>query len=385
MTVTESQNSRLLMQFPAINTRTLNRIAVGCLFLLLSIFAEHGLAQDATIDNVILVTLDGLRWQELFSGAESKLIDKDIGKVRDVGGIRKKFWHKDPVQRRKLLMPRFWQMIENEGQVFGSPDHDSTTSVKNKLHFSYPGYNELLCGCPDPKIISNSKTYNKNVTVLEWLNQMPEFKDRVAAFCSWDVFPFIINDKRSGVYVNAGWQRLEIFENDAALKSYSMMESQLPRYWNNVRYDAFTYRGAVEYLKVIKPRVLYLALGETDDWAHDGRYDLYLESAKVNDQMISDLWDLVQSIPQYKNKTAMVISTDHGRGDGREGWKNHNFGIAGSDKIWIAVHGPGIKAMGIRSNVNCSQGQVASTVAWLLGKDLANLNPEVAMPLPLQK
>ena len=59
--------------------------------------------------------------------------------------------------------------------------------------------------------------------------------------------------------------------------------------------------------------------------------------------MIHDLWQTAQSIPQYKNKTALVVSTDHGRGDGREGWKSHSATLPGSDKIWIAVIGLGIE------------------------------------------
>ena len=215
------------------------------------------ISEEVEIENVLLVTLDGLRWQELFGGAESRLIHKEIGKVKDVDAIRKKFWHEDPIERRKLLMPRFWRLILQQGQLFGSPDHESSAVVKNKKNFSYPGYNELLSGAVDLTIDSNDKKYNENVTVLEWLNRMPEFKGKIAAFCSWDVFPFIINDKRSGVYVDAGWQPLEIFETDEARNAYRLMEQQLPRYWPNVRYDAFTHRGALEYLKVKFPRVSY--------------------------------------------------------------------------------------------------------------------------------
>ncbi len=35
----------------------------------------------------------------------------------------------------------------------------------------------MLTGFADPKIDSNDKRYNENVTVLEWLNQMTSYKD----------------------------------------------------------------------------------------------------------------------------------------------------------------------------------------------------------------
>ena len=50
-------------------------------------------------------------------------------------------------------------------------------------------------------------------------------------------------------------------------------------------------------------------------FAHDGRYDHYLEAAHNTDQMIKDLWDYCQNDTVYKGKTTFIITTDHGRGD----------------------------------------------------------------------
>jgi hypothetical protein len=41
-----------------------------------------------------------------------------------------------------------------------------------------------LCGFPDPRIDSNDKVPNPNVTLFEWLHQKPAFKGKVAAFGS---------------------------------------------------------------------------------------------------------------------------------------------------------------------------------------------------------
>lgn len=340
---------------------------------------------QATVENVLLITIDGLRFQELFTGADKRLIDKDIGGVDDVKITTAKYWDNDTVARREKLMPFFWNLIATEGQVFGSPEHNSEVLVENGRCFSYPGYNELLSGIADNSIWSNAKRPNKNVTVLEWLNQKPEFKGRVAAFCSWDVFPFIINEERSGVPVNAGWESLETFENEAAKRSYNDLIQELPRTWKGVRYDSFTFRGAIESMKIDKPRLLYVALGETDDWAHTGRYDLYLDSAKGNDDFIRRLWEQAQSMDQYRDKTALVIATDHGRGDGREGWKSHNAKLVGSERIWIAVMGPNVPSLGLRKEIDATQGQVASTVASLLGYDFTELDDRIAPPLPLSE
>ena len=120
------------------------------------------------------------------------------------------------------------------------------------------------------------------------------------------------------------------------------LAGELPHYWDNIRYDYFTFRGAEESIKRDKPRVLYVAFGETDDWAHAGRYDLYLDAARRTDDYIERLWKTMQSLPQYAGKTSLLITTDHGRGDTLTGWKSHGTDHPGSDEIWIALLSPDI-------------------------------------------
>ena len=363
---------------------SLSNWAANWIVVAITVFIVHDVAaQQQSVENVILVTMDGLRWQELFGGADLRLMNKEDGKVDNPKLTKQRFWHEDPLERRKLLMPFFWNQLAKHGQVFGAPEQDSQVAVENSHHFSYPGYNELLTGFADKKIDSNAKVHNKNVTVLEWINRKPEFSGRVAAFCSWDVFPFIINDERSGIPVNAGWMPLEHFEDETTENTYNEMSSSLPRYWQSVRYDAFTFRGALEYMKTKKPRLLFVALGETDDWAHAGRYDLYLESARQNDEFISQLWRYAQTTEGYRGKTAMVIATDHGRGDGRESWKSHGADIPGCGRIWLAVIGPNVAGIGLREKTSSTQGQVASTVAMLLGEDFTEFDRRIRPPLIL--
>src|ERR1035437_4463430 len=50
---------------------------------------------------------------------------------------------------------------------------------------------------------------------------------------------------------------------------------------DSARHDAFTFGLAMEYLKSVQPRVLYIAFDETDDWAHSRRYDRVLNASQV--------------------------------------------------------------------------------------------------------
>lgn len=333
--------------------------------------------------NVILITLDGLRWQELFGGADERLMHKDYGGVRELDTLKARFWRDSPADRRETLMPFFWKTVVGQGQVFGDPDHDCLARVTNGLNFSYPGYNEILTGVADPRVDSNAKRNNPNVTVLEWLAGRPGFADHVAAFCSWDVFPYIINRQRSGLYVNAGWQPLDVSSDPRRLALLNEMAAETPRLWSGVRYDVYTCLGAVDYLTERKPRLMYVSLGETDDFCHDGRYDLYLDAAWRNDGYIRRLWETAQSLPQYAGKTSLVITTDHGRGDTRTGWKSHGKDVPGCDRIWIAVLGPDTPAAGLVSKLAVTQSQVAATVAALLGEDYHAAFPAAGAPLPM--
>ena len=319
-------------------------------------------------ENVILVTFDGLRWQELFGGADSLLID-DSGYVENPEELVKEFWHTDPLKRREMLMPFFWNTIAKEGQLYGNRKYGNKVDCTNNMWFSYPGYNEILSGfSDDERINSNSKINNPNKTVLEYLNEMKSFNGSVAAFGSWDVFPFIVNEERSNIPVNAGFEECTDDPNEIE-QFLNKIQGEIRGPWGGVRLDVFTHHYAMEYLKKNKPKMLYIAYGETDDFAHDGEYDQYLKSAHQTDAYIKELWDFAQSDPQYKGKTTLIITTDHGRGtEPKDTWKSHGTRIPNAGEIWIAVLGPDSDTMGeVKTVGQLYQNQVAATVAKSLG------------------
>ena len=338
------------------------------IFLLLWLFASTAFAQKGkNTENIFIITLDGLRWQELFYGADSLLID-DSGYVEDPGALVNEFWDHDYQTRREKLMPFFWNTIAKEGQLYGNRKYDNKVDCTNKMWFSYPGYNEILCGfADDERINSNDKKPNPNVTILEYLNQQKKYKGKVSAFGSWDVFPYILNEERSGVPVNAGFAKAQedLTERE---KFLNKIQDEIRGPWGGVRLDVFTHHYAMEELKKNKPKVLYIAYGETDDYAHDGDYDQYLKSAHQTDAYIREVWDFAQSHDQYKGKTTFVITTDHGRGtQPKDTWRDHGASVPNAGEIWIAVIGPDTPALGeIKKAGQYYQNQLAkSAVAFL--------------------
>lgn len=329
-------------------------------------------------ENVIIVTLDGMRWQEVFGGVDSALMNNNEYN-RDSASMRKSFWSDDVIERRKKLFPFLWTTVAANGQLYGNRKLNNNVNTANPYWFSYPGYNEIFTGYPDTAVNSNDKILNKNANVLEFINKQKGFQGKVAAFTTWDVFPYILNAKRSGIYVNADVDSLKF--NTPALKLINDIQF-LTAKPIDVRPDVLTYIAGREYLKGYQPRVLYIAFDETDDFAHGGVYDQYIKSAHAEDAMIADLWRTIQSMDQYKNKTTLIITCDHGRGDKiKSQWKDHGQKVEDSNQIWIAAIGPDTKAMGeVTKSGQLYQRQLATTFGALLGLDFKP-NHQVMHPI----
>ncbi len=339
----------------------------SALFLAISSAAASSASAQsppARPDHVIVVTLDGMRWQEIFAGAARELIAEKAGGVADTAALLRRFWRESPAARREALMPFLWGTIAQRGRLLGDSTRGSTARVTNGKWFSYPGYNELLTGAPDDRIDSNDKIPNPNTSVLEWLNGRAEYRGRVAAFASWDVLPFILNVGRSRLPANGDGPPVP----DPATETERVLDAlaaDIPPYWGNVRFDAVTIQGALHYLRTKRPRVLYVMLGDTDEWAHERRYDLYLDAANRGDRFLKTLWEAVQAMPEYRGRTRLLVATDHGRGSGDD-WTDHGRKVPAAARIWMAAMGPGITP-GPGPSGAFTQSQFAASIAAALG------------------
>jgi len=336
-------------------------------YMLILCGARPGAAQSVSrkTENLVIFTLDGMRWQEVFGGIDSALAG-DPKYTRDKDVLNKKFYSADMRERRKKLFPFLWTTVAEKGQLYGNRTAGNLVNVSNPYQFSYPGYNEIFTGCPDTAVNSNDKVLNRNTNVLEFINRQKGFSGKVAAFTTWDVFPYIFNTGRSGLFVNSGVDSLHF--SDKGLQVVNEMQFLAPQPLE-VRPDVITYFAGKEYLKTYRPKVLYIAFDETDDFAHAGLYDQYLSQAHAEDAMIADLWNTLQSMPQYKDKTTLIITCDHGRGDKvKDNWRHHGKEIQESGEIWMAVMGPDTRPAGeVSTHTQLYQKQWASTMAALLG------------------
>jgi hypothetical protein len=329
-------------------------------------------APRAKTRKLFIITIDGFRWQEVFTGADPLLVTNP-DYVRDTALTRQLYWDSSAESRRRRLMPFFWSTIAANGRLYGNRLWGNKVNVKNFYKISYPGYNEIFTGHTDAFSSPNLPVENPHVNVLEYLNNSSEYHGKVAVFTSWNVFPYILNEARSGLPVNSGYTPLAESGNAEAGLIDSVQASMRP---SKTRHDMLTYLTAREYIEQKHPSVLYLALGETDELAHAARYDLYLQKIADIDRMISELWYMVQTDPFYRDSTTFLITTDHGRGWKPNKWTTHGFWASGSGEIWMAVLGPDIQPAGeLKTTGQVYQKQLAATIAALLGDPAAPGHP----------
>lgn len=337
-----------------------------CLIILF--FANSSVHAQQT-ENIIIITTDGFRWQEVFGGMDKIIANDKRFNQGDSAYIFKNYWSDDVDNRRKNLLPFFWNTIASKGQLYGNRILNNKVNVSNPYWFSYPGYSEVMCGHVDTAINKNEYKANPNTTLLEFFNQQNKLKGKVAAFAAWDAFDRILNEQHSGIPVVSAFDKAGGKNPTANEKLINAMLRDAHKEWKEECYDVFTQYAAMEHLKTRKPKVLYIAYGETDEWAHARQYRSYLDAAHQFDAWIKEIWDFVQSDPQYKNKTTLFITTDHGRGDKlKEKWTSHGESVEGADQIWFAVLGPNTPAAGeMKTDVQLYQKQFAQTMAKLMG------------------
>ncbi len=353
-----------------------------CTLMFLFLFSIGAPVQAA--DNVVLITFDGLRWQEVFRGLDRQLAEhEDFSSQSEL--LLERFWHDEPKLRAERLMPFLHTTVFREGSYAGNRDSDSCAAVSNPWYFSYPGYSEILSGIVNSQIDSNGKFPNPEKSFLELLEEDQSFRGRTAAFASWDVFPFILNTNRSGIHVNAFSAEPQPANEEE--RFLNRLYDDIPPPWPTVRNDAFTHHYALSYLKRDQPKVLYISYGESDDFAHDGKYDQYLFAIHRTDRFIEEVWSTLQALPEYRDNTVLFITTDHGRGEYPvETWQHHasrastsgymtslaqyEDGIVGSDAVWMAAMGPGIASSGlVETGSSCLvSSSIAATLLRVLGE-----------------
>jgi len=358
----------------------MNKILLS-LFLLMSCVV---VAQDKD-QKIILITTDGLRWQEVFKGMDSIIASDARFHQKDSLGIFKKYWDETQAGRRQRLMPFFWGTLAKQGQLYGNRVWGNKIDNSNPYWFSYPGYSEILTGHVDTLINTNDYPPNPHTNLLEYFNKLPGYQGKVAAFGAWSAFDRILNETRAGFpVINAFDDNSKALVDDQMKLLNEMVRTTFKPFGYSEVLDVFTHHQAFHYLKTKKPKALFISYGDTDEFAHHADYKYYLDAAHQFDEWVGMIWNWVQSNPDYKDKTTLLITTDHGRGDlDKSQWTSHGQSVPDAYQIWFGVIGPKVKALGeIKTNQQHYQKQLAQTLATLAGHRF-EAEHEVAPAIPV--
>ena len=312
--------------------------------------------------NIVLVTADGIRRHEFFNGTDPLLIGEK----------------KIPPLTRDQLMPFMWAEVVKRGLILPA-------RVTNAYRVSYPGYSEILTGRPqDTAVRGNDRIQNPTETVLEYVRRKLSLpRTGAALFGSWDVFQHIGEHTPGSIVINSGYRRYEEPDAPARMKELSELQFLMLTPWPSVRHDYITFELALEFMRRHRPRLIHIALGEMDDWAHDKRYDRALDTIHFFDRCLRDLWRFVEGDSHYGGSTTLIVTADHGRGRTPEDWHSHGAKVAGAEEMWLAMMGPDTPARGYKPDITATQSDVAPTILKLLGISAADYPGMTGRPIDL--
>ena len=124
-----------------------------------------------------------------------------------------------------------------------------------------------------------------------------------------------------------------------------------------------------QLMKQLAPSLLWVTMHDIDI-AHAGAYSLYIEGIRRTDRLCADLWNAIQSDPEYAGKTTLFILPDFGRDSdedaGGNGFQHHRTGDALSRTTWMMTLGPGIR-QGVVYDRALDSTDLVPTIGSLMG------------------
>jgi hypothetical protein len=99
-------------------------------------------------------------------------------------------------------------------------------------------------------------------------------------------------------------------------------------------------------MKQFAPSLLWITLHDMDV-AHSGAYSLYIDGIRRTDRLCSEIWQMIESDPEYKGRTTMLVLPDFGRDSDFDvsgnGFQHHRTGDPLSRTTWLMALGPHIR------------------------------------------
>jgi len=324
--------------------------------LVLSELPSQRAVEDRAESAVVLVVLDGVRWQDVYEGADRALLGPRAGPSAAPSGPR-------------ALLPNLYRLLDAHGVALGAPGHGPEIAATGPQYISLPGYLEIFSGHADSRCLSNFCGRAPGRTLVDDVRESSGGAE-VGVVTSWPTIARAAAADPSGVVLTAGRRvtdRADLLRADeptAALLDQGARASAWPGE-DDYRPDALTGRIALRYLVAAHPRFLFVGLGDADELAHRNDYRGYLGALRASDAFIGGLLDALATMGARGRHTTVVVTTDHGRA---YGFRDHGPFHPESGRVWLIAgngdtHGGGLAVASRRHTLS----DVAPTVRALLG------------------
>lgn len=267
--------------------------------------------------NVVLVILDGVRWQEFFFGVDPSLSKNDSGDV----------------------FPNIWKDLIHEGITLGDHKKSGEMTVSNPALISLPAYQSIMAGQTQGCWTNSCGRIGVETLQERLVRELKTNKRRIATIASWEKIPNAVEHVAGTTFVNAAFQPLDDGEFDPEFDAINEAQKKDPPPWGGARFDRYTFAHALHYLKKHEPRFLFISLNDSDEWGHRSDYPRYLATLRQYDAWIKELVDTLKSMGEHGSNTTLLVTTDHGRGDDKA-WANHGAFWPSSKYVWLYGRSP---------------------------------------------
>jgi Metalloenzyme superfamily len=321
---------------------------------------------------VVIVVIDGARWQEVFGG-----VDRRWAKAQGMSDAQ--------VVDAKTLMPNLHAVIENRGVALGAPRRAMVTASGPNF-ISLPGYTEILSGreatgcrdndCPaavKPTLVDEIRSSARagQAGPAGQAGSAGQIEDReVAVISSWEPIGRIATARPSTVVLSNGrhgGNHKALLRDDPAIATLLDEGERADAWPGNADYrpDRVTGALATQYLNTHRPRFLFVGLGDTDEYGHHGDYPAYLRALTYADKVIGDIVASLDAMGEDGKRTTLVVTCDHGRA---ADFRGHGGYAPESGRAWLVMAGGGVQPRGLLDREDTTRlRDIAPTIRVLMG------------------
>jgi alkaline phosphatase len=265
-------------------------------------------AEKIKTENVIVVIIDGPRYSETFGDSTFQNI---------------------PKQHQLIENCAFLENFSNSGNTF-----------------TVPGHAAILAGFYE-NLANNGSEYPVNQTIMNyWLNATDYTANDASLICSKD--------------------KLQVLAGNNPNEKKPFLDCGISGLGSGYRYDSITHNHVMQKLSSSQQRMMIINYLGPDSKGHQANWTEYIAAIKETDLYVFEIWNLIQSNPNYKDKTTLIVTNDHGRHPNNiaDGFVSHGDGCEGCRKIQCQVYSPDV--INERVTTAYNQTNIAATVAYLL-------------------